>query len=83
MSVEDLITLDDGKKYALLYGTTYNNEKYFMAALVENGEPTTTYELLKEIDEPDGISVENVDDKELKNTVVELMEKSYDEADIN
>ena len=65
MGIDEIITLDDGKEYILLLETRYENEKYFLASLAINKEPSDTYTVFKEIIENGEISVEEITNEEL------------------
>ena len=62
LEVDTIITLDDDKNYALLIKSELNNNKYFLAAeLDEMEEATENYVVLKEvmIDGNTHVEVEN------------------------
>lgn len=66
MSVDSVITLDNGVNCLLLEKTTYNNDNYFMSVLLnEEEEPSEEYVIFKEIVENGENFVEAVEDAEL------------------
>ena len=77
MGVDEIITLDDGKEYILLSQTVLNNEKFFLAVEAINNEPSEKYALFKEIVENGALSVEEVEDNELKDQLIDQLEEDY------
>lgn len=50
MKVDEVITLEDGLEYGLLLESILDNNKYFLAVLLKDGEePTDTFKVLKEV----------------------------------
>ncbi len=50
MKIDDVLTLENGKKYLLLLNSKIGETKYFLAVLVDNDEmPLKEYEVLEQI----------------------------------
>ena len=82
MNVDEIITLDDNKEYILLSKTVHNNDKYFLAVEAVKDKPTNNYVIFKEINENGEFFVEEIVDKTLIDTLVDIFEQLYDEEDI-
>lgn len=84
MSVDSVITLDNGVNCLLLEKTTYNNDNYFMSVLLtEEEEPSDEYVIFKEIVEDGENYVEAVEDAkilgELTKIFTEVVNKKVEE----
>lgn len=50
MQVDEMITLENGKKYGLLLESELENNKYFLAVMVDdNEEPLNDFKVFKEM----------------------------------
>lgn len=78
MNVDDLITLDDGKEYILLFKSVDGNDNYFLGVEAVNNEPTENYEVFKEIVENGESSVEEVTDEALLEKLLDDFEDQFD-----
>jgi len=81
MGVDELITLDDGKEYVLLTEAILEGNKYFLAVEAVNEVPTENFIIFKQIIENGELSVEEVDDEELRAKLVNEFEVAFDESE--
>lgn len=71
MEKENIIVLDDDSKYMLLDETNIEEYKFFFAVkLNENDEPTTQYEVFKEVLEEGEIYIDILDDSNYKQALL-------------
>ena len=78
MGVDDIITLDDGKEYILLFKSSEGNDNYFLGVEAVNNEPTENYEVFKEIIENGESLVEEVTDEALLEKLLDDFEEQFD-----
>lgn len=78
MNIDEIITLDDGKEYLLLFKTNLNNETYYLASEFVNEQPTENYEVIKEVNNNGEIWVEMIDDSELQDQLLDAFEAEID-----
>ena len=78
MGVDDIITLDDGKEYILLFKSVDGNDNYFLGVESINNEPTDNYEVFKEVLENGESSVEEVTDEVLLEKLLDDFEDQFD-----
>lgn len=71
MMINDVIVLDDNKKYLLLDKTDYENYPYYYAVLLDDQEkPTEKYSFVKEITENNETFVEEVTDNAIRSSLL-------------
>ena len=78
MGVDEIITLDDGKEYILLFESVDGNDKYFLGVEAINNEPSDHYEVFKQIFENNEYYVEEVEDQELLEKLLDDFEEKFD-----
>ncbi len=78
MNIDEIITLDDGKEYLLLFKSNLNNENYYLASEFVNEQPTENYEVIKEVNNNGEIWVEMIDDSELQDQLLDAFEAEID-----
>ena len=79
MQVDQVITLANGNNYGLLLDSVLNNNKYFLAVLLKDGEePTNTFKVFKERHENGEVLVDEEKDPVILN---QLLEDYYLQAD--
>jgi len=86
MNKEDIIQLEDNKEYMILDVIELEEIKYLMTVeLDKNDLPTTNYKYFEVIEEDDGNSVEEVEDKNVLETIISLFTMDYinDSIDTN
>lgn len=71
MEKENIIVLDDDSKYMLLDEIKIEESKFFFAVkLNKNDEPTTQYEVFKEVVEEGEIYIDILDDSNYKQALL-------------
>ena len=77
MEIDDLIVLDDNRRYTLLQSTEEAGEKYYLAIGVDEEENPDYKDMVifKECNDDDGIYVETVTDESLINKLSKIFEK--------
>ena len=78
MSVDEIITLEDGKEYILLLESVVDNANYFLGVEAINNEPSDHYEVFKQVFENNEYSVEEVTDKDLLDRLLADFEEKFD-----
>ena len=78
MKVDNVITLDNDKKYLLLDETKYENSKYYYAIEVDGDplKPTENYAFLQEKKENDKYFIAEIEDDETKATLLVIFMNS-------
>ena len=73
---EQIVTLDDGRKYIITNEATYNNDKYFLMAGVLEDESylNNEFQIAKEVINGVDTCLEDVDDPNLVETLIPLLE---------
>lgn len=78
MGVDDIITLEDGKEYILLFKSVVENINYYLGVEAINNEPTDHYEIFREFIENGESSVEEVSDPALLEKLLDDFEEQFD-----
>ena len=81
MGVDEIITLEDGKEFILLAETMLEGEKYFMAVEAVDNKPSENYALFKQVIENNELSVEEVEEDDIKLQLLDLFEEQIDEIE--
>ena len=73
---EQIVTLDDGRKYIITNEATYNNDKYFLMAgvLEDESDLNNEFQIAKEVINGVDTCLEDVDDPNLVETLIPLLE---------
>ena len=72
MKIDDVLSLENGKKYLLLLDSKINEKNYFLAVLVDdNEEPLKEYEVLEQIIDNGEEYVEIIKDPIILNTLLQ------------
>lgn len=78
MDIGKIITLDDNKDYLLLEKPILNNKEYLYLVEVDKEDmPTTNYSFVELIHENDGDYTEEVMDKEIVDSLNNLLKNKY------
>lgn len=73
---DQLITLENGRKYIITSDVIYEENKYYLLAGVLEDESDINHEfkIVKEIKNNDGVFVIEIDDEELNNKLITLFD---------
>ena len=78
MSVEDIITLDDGKEFMILDIVDHGGEKYLYSVEVDEEEnPKTNFQILRLIVENNEEFIETVNDKDVINKILPIITANF------
>lgn len=78
MSVEDIITLDDGKEFMVLDIVDHEGEKYLYSVEVDEEEnPKTNFKILHLIIENNEEFIEIVNDKNVINKILPIVTANF------
>lgn len=72
MKIDDIISLENGKDYALLLASLIDDVRYFLAVLVDKEEkPLDEYIVLEEVLEDGDVFVQKINDPLILNQLIE------------
>lgn len=78
MKKEDVITLDDNKEYLILDIVELLGKKYLYTVEIDKEDmPTTNYKYYEVSEDSEGISVEEVEDEKVLETILNLFTINY------
>ena len=77
LSINTIITLENGEKYVVLNETTYENDKYFMVMGIDDEKQIIPdkVEILKETIEGTDVYITKVTDSELMAKLTEMLKE--------
>ncbi len=78
MNKDDIITLDNKKKYLILYKTDVKNDKYLITSIVKNNLPTEEYKIFKIIMDGNDSFLEEEYDNDIITKIVDNFERLYE-----
>lgn len=78
MIVDEIITLEDGNEYVLLYKTQVDGGEYFVASKLIDANPSTEYQVFELAKEKLDTFVYEVDDEQVIERIVNNLENDYD-----
>ena len=82
MNVDDIITLDDGKEYIILFKSIDGGINYYLGVECASNEPTDHYEIFKEMINNGETFVEEVTDSALLEKLLDDFENQFDKENV-